>query len=95
MDAALKQKHFLLSAINFLNTDNNVFFSELKATRYKLLDMLPDPRNSGLAMEQALSAYLALLQGMIEAPDGTGAPSKLRHALLFKWSHSLLGTVPQ
>lgn len=69
--------------------------SELKATRYKLLDMLPDPRNSGLAMEQALSAYLALLEGLIEAPDGSGAPSKLRHALLFKWSHSLLGTVPQ
>ncbi|XP_026286192.1 BRO1 domain-containing protein BROX isoform X1 [Frankliniella occidentalis] len=68
---------------------------ELKATRYKLLDMLPDPRGSGVAMEQALTAYIAVLQGMLEAPDGSGAPSKLRHALLFKWSHSLLGTTPQ
>ncbi|XP_034245559.1 BRO1 domain-containing protein BROX-like isoform X2 [Thrips palmi] len=57
--------------------------------------MLPDPRGSGASMEQALSAYIALLQGLIEAPDGSGAPSKLRHALLFKWSHSLLGTSPQ
>ena len=68
---------------------------ELKANRYKLLEMLPDPRGSGLAMEQALSAYLSLLQGLIEAPDGSGAQSKLRYALLFKWSHSLLGTSPQ
>ncbi|KAJ1521033.1 hypothetical protein ONE63_002745 [Megalurothrips usitatus] len=68
---------------------------ELKAARFTLLNMLPDPRGSGVAVEQALTTYLSLLQGLLEVPDGSGAPSKLRHAMIFRWTHSLLGTLPQ
>nr|CAD7446667.1 unnamed protein product [Timema bartmani] len=67
--------------------------SDLKASRYRLLELLPDPRNSSAAVESALDLYLALLNGLVTAPQG--GPSKLRHNFLFKWTHSLLGNTPQ
>nr|CAD7203029.1 unnamed protein product [Timema douglasi] len=67
--------------------------SDLKASRYRLLELLPDPRNSSASVESALDLYLALLNGLVTAPQG--GPSKLRHNFLFKWTHSLLGNTPQ
>ena len=67
--------------------------------------MLPDPHHDIPKVETALRLYLAVLRGFLEPPSnqnsqsgeesassgGTRA-SKLRHAVRFRWSQSMLGT---
>ena len=43
-------------------------------------------------METALKLYLALARGLLLQPGEATAASKLRTALTFRWSDSLLGT---
>ncbi|XP_014669776.1 PREDICTED: BRO1 domain-containing protein BROX-like [Priapulus caudatus] len=42
-------------------------------------------------MEAAITGYLSLLEGFITASDGAGGESKLRYAVNFKWTNSMLG----
>ncbi|KAF2352749.1 BRO1 domain [Trinorchestia longiramus] len=58
------------------------------------MELLPDANHEINVVEPALTLYLALLRGLIHAPDSTDW-SKLRHALRFRWSHSVLGNPPE
>lgn len=70
--------------------------SDLKQSRKRLLELLPDANHEISVVEPALMLYLALLKGLIHCPEGEGTDwSKLRHALRFKWSHSMLGNTPE
>ena len=68
------------------------------------MELLPDPHHDIPKIESALKLYLAVLRGFLEPPSpnnkspeeevasgGTRA-SKLRLAVRFRWSQSMLGT---
>ena len=82
-----------------------ISFSDLKQSRARMLELLPDPHHDIPKIESALKLYLAVLRGFLEPPsnqnnksDEEGAPtsgtraSKLRLAVRFRWSQSMLGT---
>jgi len=67
--------------------------SDLKQARARVLQLLPDPHHSTEQLETAIKLYLSLTRGFLEAKtsdEGTQA-SKLRHAIRFRWTHSMLG----
>ncbi|XP_023236415.1 BRO1 domain-containing protein BROX-like isoform X1 [Centruroides sculpturatus] len=65
--------------------------SELRLARNRLLDLLCDPNNSVENVENCLNNYLSLLQGLFIAIDEKGGESKLRYAIRFRWSNTMLG----
>lgn len=70
--------------------------SDLKQARYRLLQLIPDANHEIEVIEPALTLYLSLLRGVIEAPEGENSGwSKIRHALRFRWTHSMLGNTPE
>ncbi|KAA0185321.1 hypothetical protein HAZT_HAZT003254 [Hyalella azteca] len=60
--------------LNILNSH------DLKQSRKRVLELLPDANHEISVVEPALTLYLALLRGLIYAPDSTDW-SKLRHSL--------------
>jgi len=66
--------------------------SDLKQSRLRVLELLPDPNHEAEQLETALNLYLALLRGLLEAPAEGTQVSKLRMALTYRWNDSLLGT---
>jgi len=66
--------------------------SDLKQSRTRMLELLPDPHHTIDQVETALKLYMALLRGLILQPGETTAASKLSSALTFRWSESLLGS---
>ncbi|KAH9375451.1 hypothetical protein HPB48_011196 [Haemaphysalis longicornis] len=68
--------------------------SDLRLARNHLLDLLTDPANDIGTVDTALNSYLALLAGLITAPDEKGGESKLRNSLRFRWTQSMLGQSP-
>uniref|UniRef100_A0A2P2I9C9 BRO1 domain-containing protein BROX-like n=1 Tax=Hirondellea gigas TaxID=1518452 RepID=A0A2P2I9C9_9CRUS len=70
--------------------------SDLKQARKRLLEMLPDANHEISVVEPALMLYLAVLRGLIHPPEEEGTSwSKLRHAVRFKWTNSMLGNTPE
>lgn len=70
--------------------------SDLKQARARLLELLPNANHEIDVVEPALTLYLSLLRGLIEVPEGeTSDWSKLRHAVRYRWTHSMLGTKPE
>ncbi|XP_045617960.1 BRO1 domain-containing protein BROX [Procambarus clarkii] len=70
--------------------------SDLRQARSRLLQLLPNANHEIDVVEPALTLYLALLRGLIEVPEDQGSDwSKLRHALRFRWTHSVLGNPPE
>ncbi|KAK8750359.1 hypothetical protein OTU49_014791 [Cherax quadricarinatus] len=70
--------------------------SDLRQARLRLLELLPDANHEIDVVEPALTLYLALLRGLIEVPEGQSSDwSKLRHAIRFRWTHSVLGNPPE
>ncbi|XP_012251256.2 BRO1 domain-containing protein BROX-like isoform X1 [Athalia rosae] len=76
--------------------------SDLKLSRSRLLDLIRDANNTSDTIETAFSAYLSLLYGLIweiqpSTPQsehvGRYDSSKLRNIFIFKWSHTLLGSL--
>ncbi|XP_071447291.1 BRO1 domain-containing protein BROX-like [Hetaerina americana] len=71
----------------------------LKDSRQKLLNIIVDPHQPSSDVEELLKNYLSLLRGFLftidEKGEKTHEPSKLRHCFIFKWTHTLLGNVPQ
>lgn len=65
--------------------------SELRLARNRLLDLLCDPNNNISIIEDALNNYLSLLQGLLVAIDDKGGESKLRYAIRFRWTNTMLG----
>jgi len=66
--------------------------SDLKQSRIRMLELLPDPHHTIDQVETALKLYMALLRGLILQPGDTTAASKLSTSLTFRWSESLLRT---
>ena len=72
--------------------------SDLKQSRLRVFELLPDPHHEISKIETAIKLYLSVLRGFLEPPTSddneasSTKPSKLRHALRFRWSHSMLGT---
>lgn len=66
--------------------------SDLKQSRARVLELLPDPHHTTEQVETALRLYLALAHGLLLQPGEATAASKLRSALTFRWSDSLLGS---
>ena len=71
------------------------------------MELLPDPHHDVPQVETALKLYLSVLRGFLEPPTGSSSrgataddnassggtrASKLRHAVRFRWSQSMLGT---
>jgi hypothetical protein len=74
----------------------SVYTRELRAARTELLSLLPDPNHSGSTVDAALKKYLELLMGFIETPrEDAGVGDKLRYALRFRWTNTMLGTTPE
>ncbi|XP_071515463.1 BRO1 domain-containing protein BROX-like isoform X1 [Panulirus ornatus] len=70
--------------------------SDLRQARSRLLQLLPDANHEIDVVEPALTLYLSLLRGVIEAPEGESSGwSKMRHAIRFRWTHSMLGNTPE
>ncbi|KAK4324073.1 hypothetical protein Pmani_005258 [Petrolisthes manimaculis] len=70
--------------------------SDLKQARVRLLELLPDANHEINVVEPALTLYLSLLRGLIESPDEESTDSsKIRHALRFRWTHSMLSNTPE
>jgi len=69
--------------------------SELRQSRNLLLDIISNPNNEMMTLTNALNKYLGLLHGFIVSLDAEeGGESKLRHALRFRWTNTLLGNTP-
>ncbi|XP_068217945.1 BRO1 domain-containing protein BROX-like [Palaemon carinicauda] len=70
--------------------------SDLKQARTRLLQLIPDANHEIDVVEPALTLYLSLLRGTIEAPEGEHSGwSKIRHAIRFRWTHSMQGNTPE
>lgn len=76
-------------------------FSDLKLSRARLLDLIRNANNTSDTIEPAFLSYLSFLYGFLwevkpseeEAQHvGRPNPSKLRNVLVFKWTHTLLGS---
>ena len=83
------KKHTYVVYAYFLN------FSDLKQSRMRILELLPDPHHDVPKMETAIKLYFSLLRGFLEftTSEGSTSASKLRHGVRFRWTQSLLGTV--
>jgi len=70
--------------------------SDLRQSRNQLLDIISNPTNDMTTLMNALNKYLGLLHGFIVSLDAEteGSDSKLRHALRFRWTNTLLGNTP-
>lgn len=68
--------------------------SETRQARSRLLDILTDPNHDVSALEAALNNYLSYLHGFISAIDEKGGESRLRYAVRFRWTQTLLGNTP-
>ena len=68
-------------------------FSDLKQSRLRILELLPDPHHDVPKMEMAIKLYFSLLRGFLEftTSEGSTSASKLRHGVKFRWTQSLLG----
>jgi len=69
--------------------------SELRQARSRLLTIISDANNNVEVVNSAANAYLSLLHGLIMACDERGGESKLRHAVRFRWTNTMLGNTPQ
>ena len=72
-------------------------FSDLKQSRLRILELLPDPHHDVPKMETAMKLYFGIIRGFVEASTSEGSiqASKLRHSLRFRWTQSLLGSNPE
>lgn len=68
-------------------------FSQLRASRQRLLELVSNPASSPEEVNTVSTEYIGLLRGLVDAP--TGGDSKLRTITPFKWTNTLGGRVPR
>lgn len=74
------------------NGQSQKICSELRQTRNLLLDVITNPNNEVSTLVSAVNNYLSLLHGFIVSMDEEkGGDSKLRHAVKYRWTNTLLG----
>ena len=64
----------------------------MRQSRNKLLELLTDPNHEKSFVEKAITDYFSLFMGMIQPFDDSESENKLRRAVKFKWTNTLLGT---
>lgn len=78
-----------------------VHYSDLRLSRSRLLELIKNANNSSDTIEPAFHSYLSLVYGFIweinsaaEQSEHVGRPnpSKLRNVIVYKWTHTLLGS---
>ncbi|XP_052767823.1 BRO1 domain-containing protein BROX-like [Mya arenaria] len=74
------------------NEATRKIFSDLRLNRNKLLELLTDPNHDKASVEKVSCDYFALLIGLIK-PFEEGE-NKLRRAVKFRWTQTLLGNTP-
>ncbi|OWF50492.1 BRO1 domain-containing protein BROX-like [Mizuhopecten yessoensis] len=91
----LKATSVLTFELRGVSTDDKTrrIFTELRQTRNKLLELLTDPNHEPVTVEKATTDYFSLLMGLIQS-FGEEADNKLRKAIKYKWTNSLLGNTP-
>ncbi|GAB1609744.1 BRO1 domain-containing protein BROX-like [Argonauta hians] len=67
--------------------------SDLRMTRNNLLELLTDPGHDKTTIVKAYTEYFGFLQGLYQASEGQ-TQNKLRNAIFFKWTNTILGKVP-
>jgi len=72
------------------DSDALKIMSDLKQSRARILELLPDPHHTVDQVDTALRLYLALARGLLLQPGETAAASKLKTSLTFRWRDSIL-----
>ena len=62
--------------------------------RNKLLEFLTDPNHERSTLEKTADDYFSLLVGLVKPFEDGEAENKLRRAIKFKWTNTLLGNTP-
>ena len=62
--------------------------------RTKLLELLTDPNHDKATLEKVSSDYFSLLVGLVKPFEDGETENKLRQAIRFKWTNTLLGNTP-
>ena len=78
----------------FLISKAMIYFSDLRQNRNKLLELLTDPNHERATLEKTSDDYFSLLVGLIKPFEDGEAENKLRRAVKFKWTNTLLGNTP-
>ncbi|CAE1289530.1 BRO1 domain-containing protein BROX [Acanthosepion pharaonis] len=65
--------------------------SDLRRTRDHLLELLTDPGHDKTTIVKAYNEYFSLLQGLYTPFEDGGDENKLRKAILFRWTNTLMG----
>ena len=78
----------------FLISKALIYFSDLRQNRNKLLELLTDPNHERATLEKTSDDYFSLLVGLIKPFEDGEAENKLRRAVKFKWTNTLLGNTP-
>ncbi|KAL3872657.1 hypothetical protein ACJMK2_035872 [Sinanodonta woodiana] len=76
------------------NDQTRRIFSELRQNRNKLLELLTDPNHERSVMEKVSVDFFSLLLGLIQPFEQEESENKLRRAIKFKWTNTLLGNSP-
>jgi len=63
---------------------------DLKQSRKRFLDLLPDPNHTADQVSTALKLYLTLARGLLLQPGEGVAASKLCKSITFRWNDSIL-----
>jgi len=66
---------------------------DLRQSRARVLELLPDPNHTHDQISTALKLYLALVRGLLLQPGDVSAASKLKNALTFRWNDSVIDGV--
>jgi len=69
-------------------------FSDLRQHRNKLLELLTDPNHDKNTMEKTANDYFSLLTGLVKSWEDGEPENKLKKAVKFRWTNSLLGNTP-
>ncbi|CAB3384804.1 Hypothetical predicted protein [Cloeon dipterum] len=77
-----------------LDTEALKICGDLKQCRKRLLELIPDANHSCETIDTVFNSYLSIVQGFLKSFDGDNRASKMRHSLVFKWTHTLLGNKP-
>jgi len=62
--------------------------------RTKLLELLTDPNHDKATVEKVSCDYFSLLYGLLKPFEEGESESKLRRAVKFRWTNTLLGNTP-
>ncbi|XP_052275485.1 BRO1 domain-containing protein BROX-like [Dreissena polymorpha] len=76
------------------NEATRKIFSDLRQHRNKLLELLTDPNHDKNTLDKTSNDYFSLLIGLMKPLEEGETENKLRQAVKFKWTNTLLGNTP-